>query len=108
MNKFTNIITKIKPTKKVILITAGSLVLLALLVVGMVVQVRAERADRAVQAARLAEVNDLKTENATLKKQVTEAQAASQFQTAKSDSVCSWVKSQAPRYRFVVPPLCKS
>jgi len=93
--------------KTVILVAVAALVVLSLIVFGVVRSVQAERvANIQATESRLQREAEAK-ELVALRAEVDKLKKANMFQTAKSESVCDWVRSTQPRYRYTVPPLCQ-
>lgn len=97
-----------KVNKKVLLITAGALVVLGLFSFAVVNEVRAERAQKATDAAVQAKQAQAdKERSALIDRQTAQLTAA----TARTDAACNYIKSlaaaKATARLVTVPAACK-
>lgn len=100
-------LTKLKPSKTVLLVSGAVLLVLATFVLGAVVKHQQNVVAASEKAATVSELQTAQSEVAALKTANTKLAANGQAEANKSAQVCSWVKSQQPKYRYVIPPLCQ-
>lgn len=95
-----------KVSKKLLLISAGALVILAVFTVGVVNQVKAERQNRAVATQQAAKQAEQERQYKVRISSLEAAVAASGKAAEDNKAICEWVRGVQAQRRQPVPPLC--
>lgn len=100
-------LTKIKPSKTVVLVSLAVLFTLIVLSVGAIQSVKRAQAIAASNSQREASIASLQSKIAELEKDNGQLKNTIMLEQAKVSSTCDYIKSFSVRYRLAIPPLCQ-
>jgi type VI protein secretion system component VasK len=92
--------------KRVVYIVAGAVIVALIIAIGIVQQVRADRLTAAESALEVQRQKDRDARLVELEAANEDLKNIVMFERSKTNSVCDWVRSTAPKARLTVPPLC--